>query len=304
MNPDQLGRRYERLLFFSGPLTLVAIFVLLITFTSTTQNERVLARCLDVAVDTLKTNDAMLTSKWAEYQAEKKKSKYYVNQYKFELTKAWISPSIYSGCYKEVDQFLEQGADTPPSDLAMSLAKRAGELKNTPLQFHGIEIPEKAEISIFSTNIKINFDSLAIALQISLAPVLIIWLGSLYSTRYRESLLIGKASHISFMFPHLINLYPAIDIPSLHKRSRIAYWLPPARIICIIYSLIRLCLISFIVGPAVACYLVSLFLLPINGVLWVSFISGALVVIFFLSVLMAEILPWHALKVFPGVIAR
>lgn len=304
MSPYQLGRRYERLLFFSGPLTLVAIFVLLIAFTSTTQNERVIAKCLDLAVSTLKTNDALLTSTWVEYQAEKNKSKYYVNAYKYELSKVWIPISIHSGCYSDIDKFLEQGADTNPRDLATSLSKKAVDLKNTPLQFYGIEIPDKADIGVFSTRIKIKFDSLAIALQISLAPILVIWLGSLYSTRFRESLLIGKASHIYFMFPHLVNLYPAIDIPSLRKRSLIAYWFPPAMIICIIYTLIRLLLISFIVGPVVVCYLLSLYLLPISSIGWVSFTSGALVILFFFSVLVVECLPWHALKIFPGVISR
>ena len=304
MNPDHLGRRYERLLFFSGPLTLVAIAVFLIAFTSTTQNERVLARCLEVATETLQTNDALLNRKWDEYQATKKKTKYYVNDYKHELEMVWIYPSIHSGCRNDVDSFLEQGADTPPRELAKALEKRASELKTTPLQFRGIEIPQKAEIGVFGTNIKINFDSLATALQISLAPVLIIWLGSLYNTRYRETLFIGRAANISLMFPHLINIYPAIDLPTLRKRSRMAFWMPPATIICVIYSFIRFCLISFIVCPAVACYLASLFLLPINGIWWISLISGVLVLIFTFSVLFAEILPWHAMRVFPGVVNK
>lgn len=108
-----------------------------------------------------------------------------------------------------------------------NLVLRANDLKNTPLQFRGIEIPQKADVGILGTNIKVSFDSLTAALQISLAPVLIIWLGSLYNTRYRESLLIGKSNDISLMFPHLINIYPAIDLPTLRKRSYIAFWLPP-----------------------------------------------------------------------------
>lgn len=304
MTPDHLGRRYERLLFFSGPLTLVAIAVLLIAFTSTKQSERVLARCIEISVETLHKNEAQLNSKWDQYQEEKKRTKYFVNKYAFELKQVWIYPGIDSGCHKDIEPFLDQGADTPPSVLVKNLARRASELKSAPLQFRGIEIPQKADVGVLGTNIKINFDSLAAALQISLAPILIIWLGSLYNTRYRESLLIGKSNDISFMFPHLINIYPAINLPALRKRSYLALWLPPAAMACIIYSLIRLCLVAFVIGPAVTCYLISLFLLPIEGVVWVSFVPGAFVGIFAFSALVVEVLPWHAMKIFPGVIKK
>jgi len=199
---------------------------------------------------------------------------------------------------------LDQGTDTPPSALVKNLALRVGELKSAPLQFRGIEIPKKADVGLLGTNIKVNLDSLAAALQISLAPILMIWLGSLYNTRYRESLFIGKSNDISLMFPHLINMYPAIDLPALRKRSYLAFWMPPSAVICTIYSLIRICLVAFVIGPAVTCYLVSLFLLPIEGVVWVSVVSGALVGIFAFLVLMVEILPWHAMKIFPGVLKK
>ena len=263
-----------------------------------------LSRCLEIAIETLQKNDAQLNTKWEQYQDAKKKTKYFVNEYAFELKTVWISPGIRSGCHKDIVPYLEQSADTAPSALVKNLSRRAGELKSTPLQFRGIEIPQKADVGILGTNIKINIESLAAALQISLAPVLIIWLGSLYNTRYRETLLIGNSNDISFMFPHLINIYPAVDLPTPRKRSYLAFWLPPAAVICTIYSLIRLCLVAFVIGPAVTSYLISLFLLAIEGIVWVSFISGALVAIFGFSVLIAELLPWHAMKMFPGAIRK
>lgn len=301
MTSDQLGRRYERLLFLSGPLTLVAAMVLLVAFSSTTQNERVLATCFDVASKTIRDNKEALNIYWRTYEQEKRKSKYAVNSYMFELSKVWISPGISSGCYDEIHPILEQAAETPPVKIIENFDSRVKQLRATPLQFRGIEIPEKVEISIFATNIKINLESFTALLQVSLAPVLIIWLGSLYNTRYRESLLVGKANDIAAMFPHLINVYPAGDIPIPRKRSRLAYWLPPAKIIPAIYSLIRVGLIVFVIAPSVGCYLISLFLLPIEGLGWLSFIIGLLVVIFAASVVTAEILPWHVMKIFPGV---
>ena len=204
----------------------------------------------------------------------------------------------------EVKPLLEQGADTPPGKLIEDFGSRVSQLRSTPLQFRGIEIPEKADVAMLGTNIKIRLESLTALLQVSLAPVLIIWLGSLYNTRYRESLLVGKANDITTVFPHLINVYPAIDIPTLRKRSRLAYWIPPTQIVRAMYSLMRVCLIAFVILPAIGCYVASLFLLPIEDITWLSLLSGSFVVLFALSVVVVELLPWHAAKIFPGVVKR
>ena len=123
---------------------------------------------------------------------------------------------------------------------------------------------------MLGTNIKISLESLTALIQVSLTPVLIIWLGSLYNTRYRETLLIGKTNSVVAVFPHLINVYPAIDIPTLKKRIRIAYWISPNQLVQAMYALTRVCLIAFVITPAVGCYLASLFLLPIEGTVWLS----------------------------------
>jgi len=192
----------------------------------------------------------------------------------------------------------------PAMLLPPRLVSRISQLRSTPLQFRGIEIPQNVDVAMLGTNVKISLESLTALLQVSLAPVLMIWLGSLYNTRYRETLLVGKANDIAAMFPHLINVYPAIDIPTPRKRSRLAYWIPPAQIVRVMYSLTRVCLIAFVISPAIGCYLASLFLLPIEGVAWLSIVSGSLVALFALSVVFVELLPWHVGKIFPGVVTR
>lgn len=67
----QLGRRYERLLFLSGPLSLLAMLVLFVAFTSTTQKERTLANCYGVAVSAINKNEVKLNESWNQYQKEK-----------------------------------------------------------------------------------------------------------------------------------------------------------------------------------------------------------------------------------------
>ena len=304
MTSDHLGRRYERLLFLSGPLTVVAALILLIAFASTTQSERILANCLGVAINALDKNKEQLNNEWNIYTERKKNSKYFVNNYQYALTVAWIPPGIHSGCDKEIEPLLQQGADTPPGKLFENFSARANQLRSTPLQFKGIEIPQKVDVGILGTNIKINLDSLTALLQVSLTPVLIIWLGSLYNTSYRETLFVGKSDDISTVFPHLINIYPAGELPTLRKRSRFAYWFPPTAIICTLYGLTRLCLIAFVIFPAIGCYLASIFLLPIEGMIWLSVIGALLISIISLSVLVVEVLPWHASKIFPGAAKR
>ena len=87
MTSDQLGRRYERLLCLSGPLTIVSALILLIAFASTTQKERMLANCFDVAINTLDKNKEQLNSEWNTYTERKKKFKFFGNNYQFALTR-------------------------------------------------------------------------------------------------------------------------------------------------------------------------------------------------------------------------
>lgn len=295
----QLGRRYERLLFLSGPLSLLAMLILFVAFTSTTQKERTLANCFEVAVSTINKNEVKLNESWNQYQ-KVKKSKFHTNNYSYDLSMIWISPGIESGCHKEMEVYFNQGDDTAPEILVEQFKKRADQLKNTPFEFKGFEISQVATTNILGTNIKIKLSTLTFLLQISLAPIIMIWLGSLYNTRYRETLLVGKASNISDVFPHLINIYPSGDLPSIRRRNMLVYWLPPKTLACVIYTAVRISLVSIIIGPVIGSYLYSLFLLPTEGLEWLFIVFGIIVSIFSLTVLTAEILPWHSLKFFPG----
>lgn len=304
MTSEHLGRRYERLLFLSGPLTIVAALILFIAFASTTQNERVLAKCFEVAIKTLDENKEQLDSQWNTYIEKKKESKYLENNYEHGLTMLWISPGIRSGCYEEIKPLFQQGADTPPAKLIENFSVRASQLRSTPLELRGIEIPQKVDVGIFGTSIKINLDSLTAILQIGLVPVFMIWLGSLYNTRYRETLLVGKSDDISTVFPHLINIYPSGELPALRKWSPFAYWFPPTTIACIWFSGIRFCLIAFIIFPSIGCFLISLFMLPIEGMTLITVVCAFVIAVFGIAVLIVELFPWHASKIFPRVIRR
>ena len=80
----------------------------------------------------------------------------------------------------------------------------------------------------------------------------------------------------------------------------LVYWLPPRTLACVIYTAVRLSLVLIIIGPVIGSYLYSLFLLPTEGLEWLFILCGVIVSIFSLTVLLAETLPWHSSKFFPG----
>lgn len=283
----------------SGPLSLASLLLLMVAYASTTQREMTLARCLDLAASTIRASESKLSASWLEYQAARK-SRFYVNNYGHELRRVWIEPSIRQDCYKTLDEDFGRGVDTEPIELASSFERRAEALRAAPLRFLGVEIASHTETSVFGTGIKVKLSSLTLGFQIILAPLLLLWLGSLYGTRYRETLTIAFADSIESLFPHFVNVYPAGRLPPLRRRSMLAYWLPRSAIISAIYALTRIALVSIVLLPAVGGYLVSLYLLPAEGLEWLFIAYGVLVCIFTVTVLFAELLPWHVAKFFPG----
>ena len=101
---------------------------------------------------------------------------------------------------------------------------------------------------MFGTEIVLELVTLARALQIALGPILILWLGSLYNTRHRESLYIGKSTDIRQVFPHLINVYPVgVILPELRRRSWIGYYRPAG--LAVLFWTVRAALVSLFIGP-------------------------------------------------------
>lgn len=90
-------------------------------------------------------------------------------------------------------------------------------------------------------------------LQLAIAPIMVLWLGSLYQTRYRESLLIESAKTVSEIFPHVINAYPSIhpitQYPLSRKRFRILQYFP--HINSFLYTWWRVFLVAVFVAPSV-----------------------------------------------------
>lgn len=290
-----LGQRYERLLFATAPISLAAIIVCLVAFASVNQKERVTAKCYLKGAEYFENGNDSLKEQWSK---AKKKDEYWYINYRSDLTLAWIKDVGVDACYDiisdEIDSSLYKKS---PNDIAVDLRSRADGLNKTPLTAYGIVIPKEASVNLFVTDIKVDFLLMSRILQAVLLPVLLLWLGSLYATRYRESLLISKAESLAVIFPHIINLYPAFDMPSLRKHFPIAPYIRP--ISCFFYAVLRLGLLSIFLVPPVGAYLYSLYLSGLESVSYWYIAAGIVVFLFFLTTLLAEFLPMHYGKIFP-----
>lgn len=193
---------------------------------------------------------------------------------------------------EEVETRSKQG----PAALIESLRGDSRKLQATPIRYYGVELPEKATIGIFGTSVSVELRLFSNLLQIVLAPLLLLWLGSLYNTRYRESLIIAKAKVITEAFPHLVNVYPAVRYPDLRRRSPIKARLH--HLFAFLYAAIRISLMLMFVGPAVAA--AGIVLLHESQYFPGLLLLASLVGIFALVVILCELLPWHYTKTFPG----
>ncbi len=293
-----LGRRYERLLLLSAPLTLVAIVVLFVVIAVDSQKDRVRARCLETAADALAENLALLQKTWDEVKPAKPATKdyYWGGTYKRAIERTWIY-GLHAGtdCYRTMDAETDARYRSSPTELIAKLREEAKVLSSAPLEYLGIELPDKATINIFGTSIKIGVLTFVQVLQFVLAPLLILWTGSLYNTRYRETRLIGAAESLTQVFPHSINIYPSGQFQPLRKKN----WLLAHQhhVISSLYCLTRIALLLVFVGPPVVLYALSLYFLNSERLL-ILFV-GLTVVGFSLAPVLIEAMPWHFWKVFP-----
>ena len=70
MSLSNLGRRYERLLFFAAPLALACILTLFVVFASNTQIEQSTARCFEQAAALLETKKDIANEGWSSRSEE------------------------------------------------------------------------------------------------------------------------------------------------------------------------------------------------------------------------------------------
>lgn len=297
MSLSSFGRRYERLLFFAAPLALASILTLFVVFASNTQVERGTARCYEAAASIIDMKKDQANEAWNAY-IKKKQSSLAKIDYEYSLSKLLIDTRIGSSCWDIVLGEVERRSSKGIEAFVNGLRTDSKRLLATPVRYPGIELPEKATIGLLGTKVSIELQLFISMLQIVLAPLLLLWLGSLYNTRYRETLLIGRAKLVTEVFPHLINVYPAVRYPEPRRRSYIKPYL--AHLFAAMYAIMRICLLAVFVGPIVAAYIASVVLVDAGPYALLLYMLAAGVAVFSLALLLCELFPWHIGKTFPG----
>jgi hypothetical protein len=295
MASKDIGLRFERLLFASAPLTLVAFFVLGIALATTSDDENSKAICFSAYAKEITARPAVLQRTWREALPVTRDS-YWGAEYRYLLMMALIQTRP-SSCYAVLSTELEKRYREPPEKISEKLEIEARESVKRPTILKVIELPDTASFELLGNKVKVELTVLARAAQFVLAPILILWLGSIYSTRYRETVLIANAKSIDQIFPHIVNQYPVGKIAEPLKRS---FFAPYARTFAAgVYAVTRIGLLLLFVAPPVAAYLYSLYLLRIEE--WEIFfgVFGIVVCIFTFMALLIELYPWHAKKIFP-----
>lgn len=302
MSAIELGKRYERLLMSSAPLAIAAAFLLFSSMASKDQKTITLGRCYEVAAQMIAANRKDLQSNWKEWEAKRgRKDRLIVyNPYEFALGRAWIRPSLYKDC-EVLTPEVTASINTAPEELESKWIADSKRYKDAPIEMNGVTIESQTEISILGTKVRVRLSTLTTALQFAIGPLLLLWLGSLYNTRFRESIHNARSSSLIYVYPHLMNMYPSFSIPSLRKRARVALWISPRNAAAVVYTIFRMFLVCVVLAPTVVLYVWSLALIPIESMGLAHLILGILVCLFALAVVMVEAMPWHWSKVFPQV---
>ncbi|MFW3895963.1 hypothetical protein [Pseudomonas bharatica] len=281
------GVRFERLLFWTAPITLATCAVFITTLGYNTIDERIKSKCYQAASEVLKASKK-LPELWAEYS--RSKSDDYGRSgraYSSEIAEIIIfkAPVMCWGKYITRSDF-----ETPksPDEITKKLQDDAHTINSKPLSMYGIEIPDRANLSLMGNKVQVLMSNLIQALQIALAPILLLWLGSIYHTRLRETYLYKFKESISDVHPHVINVYPIGHYPDLRKRNFIKQYTP--LIVSTVLISIRWVLLSIFLLPPTAFYLASLIFQPIFGHWELNLVTGFIIGMYFLCCYLPETL--------------
>jgi hypothetical protein len=284
----EIGKRYERLLLFTAPLTLAAIMVWLIALGSTRAASYHEGRCYGAAAKVLNPKLDTLKKAWLHAQP-KKKSQSISYSYRDKMTDLLIdSAALDHECKILLIQTKTQLKDEDPDKVIAALEHKYNELTENPLEMYGVKIPTKPTVDLLGNKLQVELSTSVLVLQIVLLPALLMWLASLYHTRYREAYLIGKSTHIVDVYPHVINVLPTGQLPRTFNRKAMTKE-SDIRFLCGLYTFIRICLLSAFILPAIVAYVASLYLTATLATGPFAFVAGLVVCVFTLSALLLEL---------------
>ncbi|WP_122665925.1 hypothetical protein [Pseudomonas viridiflava] len=281
------GIRYERLLFWAAPVTLASCAVFISTVGYNTYEDRVAANCFDAAANVIKEDLKYFSKQWSDVKIEQAKNTRR-GLLAIDYSSAVAKKLIYgteSSCWRKIDTG-KYDLERDPDLMIEDLRSLAADLRKQPVRMYGIEIPDVAVIGLAGTRIQIAMANFIQALQIALAPIMLLWLGSLYHTRFREITAFKSHDNILAVHPHVINVFPVGYYPDLRKKN----WLRSKApfFLSVYFFSIRSSLVLCFIAPSAGFYVASLFYQPIFGYWVPNFFAGIGVSIYALGVLIIE----------------
>ncbi|WP_455805158.1 hypothetical protein [Pseudomonas fluorescens] len=295
---SSIGLRYERLLFWAAPITLAAFAVFIATLGYNRQQDRSDAACYESAARTILEKIDVFDSKWRDIKLSENQTALLSQElisYERDIALALIY-KIPTECWSIIKTQRDDLSQSPKK-IVESFSVKSEAFRKNPITLYGIEIPETANISILGTSIKIAMATFIQALQVSLAPVMLLWLGSLYHTRLREAISLGKTDNILSVYPHVINVFPTIEYRPLRKPNFWKFHAPT--FMAIFHFLIRASLLLVFAGPSIALYMYSLIYQPILNSWALNIFIGFWVGVYGFGLIFVEVA--FGKKHFPGI---
>lgn len=274
-----IGQRYEKLLFWAAPITLATVAVLLIQLGYQVSKPINEARCIVFALERFEERLPNLNRSYEVLKRRNTATR--IELYKGEFEIALLSHPKPQGCDKYFDAYLAANIRKSPSDIFKDLAETEKRLRESPVSLFGIEIPQATQFNLAGNTLKAPVPLLALVAQIALLPIMLLWLGSLYHTRFREAVLVNRASTIAQVFPHLINLFPVGKLDSPKKREMLVAH--QATIIGLFFSFLRFSLLTVFILPPTAAYVWSLWISANEDNFVLPLIAAFLVACFFVQ---------------------
>jgi hypothetical protein len=198
MSSANFGKRYERLLFASAPLAFVSIFILVIAVASSSLQKTEIAECQEAFANEIVARSSVLNYAWRGNSAIGKGDAWLL-EYR-QLFILALQDTKPKNCYSLLVGEIDTKYRISPDRAATYFRDQAKLISTQPLTFQGVNIPEQANIDLLGNKLKINVVVLARIAQLVLAPILLLWLGSLYNTRQRETISIFNATSIEAVF--------------------------------------------------------------------------------------------------------
>lgn len=312
MQTEVLGKRYERLLFFAAPITLAAAMVALASIGSATLEDRIRARCHAATVRLLEPLKDQLILLWKIASIKDGKKDIWMpspslEAYRNSLVEPLKGGGIDISCFGDKVGFFyainQKNLKDNSPDLIISKFKSEGiELESRPLVMYGVELQSSTTYDLIGAKVKVQLSTLVQIAHGVLFPIFLIWLGSIYATRYRETFAIHRAASVVDVYPHVVNVYVVKPNSSRLRKESISY--EKLKGACIFYGLLRLFYAGLIIAPPVVAYIYALVITYTDQ----SLIAGLMtmvcvitVIIFTLFAIFVEVAGWHLYKWFPAI---